>query len=74
MRSKGQSDSRGLYAILSSGGGVEVWDFKREEGNLWEDGKSTCFVNKCLPCYTETVGHREDWSPGPAKLPPAHHS
>lgn len=40
---------------------VGVWNFKGEEDNLQEAGKSKCLVNKHLPYYAETLGHREDF-------------
>lgn len=49
-----------------------VWDFKRED-SLRQDGKSKCLLNKCLPCLSETMEHREEFEQtGPVRLPSAH--
>ena len=36
---------------------VKVQDLQGEENNLQEDEKIKCLVNKCLSCYSETMGH-----------------
>lgn len=40
---------------------VEAWDFKKEKNSSQEYGTGKCFINKCLPCHAETIGHREDF-------------
>ena len=75
MRPKGSQTIKAYISSWAKEEGLEVWDFRRQEGDLLENEKSTRFINKCLPVQTETVGHREDFdSQTLPSFPPAQHS
>lgn len=54
MRPKDIPAIEAYMLYRTKGKGTEAWDFKRQESNLQEVGKS-----RCLPCHGETKGHRE---------------
>ena len=53
MRLSGSQEIEAYMSSWAKEKGVGVCDFKGEENNSQEYGKSKCLVNKCLPCSAD---------------------
>lgn len=56
MDPKDKIENWSSYAVWDLEKEVVVWDFPGKEGNLQEDEKSKCLVNKCLLSPAKKMG------------------